>query len=172
MQPSTGPPPADEWPELPPRTDGGDMLTETIVTVFRLNARLTESAQAIAAHGGLTAAWWQVLGGVLDRPRSLPQIARLMGTTRQGVRRVADLLVEHGFGEYEVAPDNARTKVLACTERGRWAIHQLALVQRPWADRLAGELTADDLQTTLRTMRALVRLLEAEGQPQDDPPPH
>lgn len=146
----------------PPHTEAGVTLTDVIVTTFRLNARLMEAAQEMAANGGLTAAWWQVLGGVIDQPRTLPQIARRMGTTRQGVRRVADLLVEHGFGEYRSSPDHARAKVLACTERGHEAIRRIASVQRPWADRLAAELDDEDLATTLRTMHLLVELLEGQ----------
>ncbi len=155
-------PPAEEWPEPPPRTEAGDVLTEVILTTFRLNARLMEAAQDLAARGGLTAAWWQVLGGVLDQPRSAPQIARTMGVTRQGVRRVADLLVEQGFAEWRPSEDHARVKLLACTPRGYWAIRQIAFAQRPFVARIAGQLDLDDLSTTLRTMRALVAVLEAD----------
>lgn len=155
-------PPVEEWPEPPPRTEAGDVLTDVILTTFRLNARLMEAAQHLAAHGGLTAAWWQVLGGVLDQPRSAPQIARIMGVTRQGVRRVADLLVEQGFAEWRPSENHARVKLLACTQRGYWAIRQIAVVQRPFADRVAGELDNDDLSRTLKTMRQLVAVLEAD----------
>jgi DNA-binding MarR family transcriptional regulator len=158
----TATPPVEDWPEPPKRTESGEALTDLILTTFRLNARLMEAAQGLAAHGGLTAAWWQVLGGVLDEPRSLSQIARMMGVSRQGVRRVAELLVDQGFAEYRSSPDHARAKLLACTERGYWAIRQIALVAGPWADRIAGELDADDLATTLKTARDLVAVLETD----------
>ena len=86
-------PPRTDWPEPVPHTEAGAALTEVILTTFRLNARLMEAAQELGANGGLTASWWQVLGGVLDQPRSVAGIARRMGMTRQGVQRVADLLV-------------------------------------------------------------------------------
>ena len=38
--------------------------------------------------------------------------------TRQGVQRVADLLVEHGLAEYQPNPAHRRAKLLACTETG------------------------------------------------------
>lgn len=160
-------PPVEEWPEPPPATEAGDVLTEVILTTFRLNARLLEAAQEMAQHGGLTAAWWQVLGGVLDQPRSAPQIARRMGVTRQGVRRVADLLVEQRFAEWQPSEDHARVKLLACTQRGYWAIRQIAMVQRPFAARIAGALDLEDLSTTLRTMRELVAALETDTFPDD-----
>ena len=90
-----------------------------------------DSAQELAAHGGLTAAWWQVLGGVLDQPRSVADVGRLMGLSRQAVQRVADLLVAHGVAEYRRNPAHRRAKLLACTEAGYWAIRQITLAQRP-----------------------------------------
>lgn len=155
-------PPRARWPEPPARTEAGDVLTELIVTTFRLNGRLMDVAQGLAANGGLTAAWWQVLGGVLDRPRSVAEIGRRMGMTRQGVQRVADLLVERGLAEYRPNPAHRRAKLLACTEAGSWAIRRIALVQRPWADRIGAGPGADELRTALATMQALVAALEAD----------
>ena len=56
-----------------------------------------EVAQGLAAAGGLTAAWWQVLGGVIDEPRTVAESAGGWEVTRQGVQRVADLLVHRGW---------------------------------------------------------------------------
>ena len=92
-------PPREEWPDLPPHTEAGGVLTELILATFRLNGRLMDVAQEMAAEGGITASWWQVLGGVLDQPRSVADIGRLMGMTRQGVQRVADLLVARQLAE-------------------------------------------------------------------------
>jgi hypothetical protein len=50
-------PPRESWPESPPQTEAGARLTDVILTTFRLNARLLEAAQVVAANGGLTAAW-------------------------------------------------------------------------------------------------------------------
>jgi hypothetical protein len=90
----------EDWPDLPPPAEAGAVLTDLILTTFRLNGRLVDIAQEIAGKGGIIAAWWQELGGVLDRPRSVAEIWRLMGMTRQGVQRVADLLVARHFAEY------------------------------------------------------------------------
>lgn len=156
-------PAREDWPEPPPHTEAGQVLTDLIVTTLRLNGRIMEVAQLLAARGGLTAAWWQVLGGVLDQPRSVAEIGRRMGMTRQGVRRVADLLVEHRLAEYRDNPAHRRAKLLACTEAGYWAIRQIALVQHPWADRVGTQVGADRLREALDTMRHLVAVLEAGG---------
>jgi DNA-binding MarR family transcriptional regulator len=153
-------PPRESWPEPPPQTDSGALLTEVILTTFRLNGRLMEVAQEFAVEGGITAAWWQVLGGVLDEPRTVAEIGRRMGMTRQGVQRVADLLVERGLAEYRPNPAHRRAKLLACTEAGYWAIRRIALVVVPWGNRLGAEIGADELRSVLATMQRLVGALE------------
>jgi DNA-binding MarR family transcriptional regulator len=160
--PEAAVPPREDWPDVPPATEAGEVLTELILTTFRLNGRLMDVAQGMAAEGGITAAWWQVLGGVLDHPRSVAEIGRLMGMTRQGVQRVADLLVARNLAEYRPNPAHQRAKLLACTEAGYWAIRRIGRVQRPFADRIGAEVGADELRAALRTMRHLVDALEAD----------
>jgi DNA-binding MarR family transcriptional regulator len=155
-------PPRERWPEPTPHTDAGTLLTDVIIATFQLNGRLMEAAQGLAAEGGITAAWWQVLGGILDRPRSVAEIGRRMGVSRQGVQRVADLLVDRGLAEYRPNPAHRRAKLLACTEPGHWAIRQIALVQRPWADRVGAQLGVEKLQPTLTVMRELVSVLDPD----------
>jgi DNA-binding MarR family transcriptional regulator len=160
-------PPHERWPEPPSHTEAGALLTDVIIATLRLNGRITEVAQQLAAEGGLTAARWQVLGGVLDEPRTVAEIGRRMGMTRQGVQRVADLLVEHDLAEYRPNPAHRRAKLLACTEAGYWAVRRITLAQHPWANRVGAELGADDLQHTLETMRRLTAALEADQASQD-----
>jgi DNA-binding MarR family transcriptional regulator len=159
--PMTGVPPRSEWPEPKPATEAVTALTDLVLTTFRLNARLLEAAEVMAAEGGLTAAWWQVLGGVLDQPRSVADVGRRMGVTRQGVQRVANLLVEHGLAEYRPNPAHRRAKLLACTEAGYWAIRRISLVQHPWADEIGSEIGVSDLRAALATMERLVERLES-----------
>ena len=155
-------PPRERWPDLPPHTEAGQVLTDLILTTFRLNGRLMDAAQEMAAEGGITAAWWQVLGGVLDRPRSVAEIGRLMGMTRQGVQRVADLLVARQLAEYRPNPSHQRAKLLACTETGYWAIRRISLAQRPFADRIGAQVGVDELRAALKIARRLVEVLEAD----------
>jgi DNA-binding MarR family transcriptional regulator len=119
-----------------------------------------EVAQVRAADGDITAAWWQVLGGVLDEPRSVAEIGRRMGMTRQGVQRVADLLVDRGLAEYRPNPAHKRAKLLACTEAGYWAIRRISLNQVPWANRLGAEVGADELRDALATIKRLIAAIE------------
>jgi DNA-binding MarR family transcriptional regulator len=153
-------PPRERWPEPEPITEAGAALTDVILATFRLNGRLMEVAQVRAADGDITAAWWQVLGGVLDEPRSVAEIGRRMGMTRQGVQRVADLLVDRGLAEYRPNPAHKRAKLLACTEAGYWAIRRISLNQVPWANRLGAEVGADELRDALATIKRLIAAIE------------
>ena len=156
-------PPRERWPEPEPASEAGHALTDLIMTLFRLHGQVMDAAQALAAAGGLTAAWWQVIGGVLDEPRTVAEIARRMGMTRQGVQRVADILVELGLAEYRPNPAHRRAKLLACTEAGYWAVRRISLVQHPWARRVGGAVGAADLRAARRVMQALVEVLEDDG---------
>ena len=157
-----GVPPRDEWPDAPTRSEAGDLLTDVVLTIFRVNASLLDAAQGLAAAGGLTAAWWQVLGAIIDEPRSVAEIGRRMGLSRQAVLRVADLLVGDHLAEYQVNPAHKRAKLLACTEAGYWSIRRVALVQRPWADRIAAQLDRDQLLRVRSTLEDLLALLETD----------
>lgn len=153
-------PPREAWPEPPAQVEAGALLTDVILTTFRLNGRLMEAAQEFAVEGGITAAWWQVLGGILDEPRTVAEIGRRMGMTRQGVQRVADLLVERGLAEYRPNPAHRRAKLLACTEAGYWAIRRISLAVVPWGNRIGAEIGAEELRSALATMQRLVAVLE------------
>lgn len=163
MSGATGAPPRESWPEPEPASAAGEALTDLIITSFRLHGRLMEAAQTMAAEGGLTAAWWQVLGGVLDEPRTVSEIGRRMGMTRQGVQRVADVLVDRGLAEYRPNPAHRRAKLLACTEPGYWAIRQVSMAQHPWAERISAGLGADRLRAAEATLHDLAATLEDEA---------
>jgi DNA-binding MarR family transcriptional regulator len=154
-------PPREDWPDPAPQDEAGALLTEMVLTTFRLNARVLEAAQALAAAGGLTAAWWQVLGGVLDEPRTVAEVSRRMGVTRQGVLRIADLLVERGLAEYVPNPGHRRARLLACTEAGYWAVRQVSVVTHPWSDRVGSLIGASELRSAVETMQRAVEVLEA-----------
>jgi DNA-binding MarR family transcriptional regulator len=153
-------PPRADWPEVPPASPAGAALTEVILATFRLNGLLMGAAQDLAAAGEVTASWWQVLGGILDRPRTVAEVARRMGMTRQGVQRVADLLVERGLADYRDNPAHRRAKLLAPTEAGFWAVRRISLVQHPWADGIGGAVGAEELANALEVMRKLIATLE------------
>jgi DNA-binding MarR family transcriptional regulator len=145
-------------------SEASELLSATALTASRLNGQFLEVAEGLARPVGLTAAWWQVLGAIAHDPLPVADIARAMGMTRQGVQRIADLLVEKGLAEYRPNPAHRRAKLLRLTPDGRAAIGQIAPGHQDLADRLVAELgpaaTRESLEALQRLSAALERLSE------------
>ncbi len=115
----------------------------------------------LARPVGLTAAWWQVLGAVLREPLPVASIAREMGTTRQSVQRIADLLVTRGMAEYRPNPSHRRAKLVAPTQAGLDAVSALEPTHAAAAARLVEAMGRDELDAALDSMRRLTSALDA-----------
>jgi DNA-binding MarR family transcriptional regulator len=145
------------------RSPAGDALTEIVLATFALNGRLLAAAERLARPAGLTAARWQVLGAVLREPRTVADIARVMGLARQSVQRLADLLVEQGLAELRENPAHRRAKLLAATDAGLAAVRRIHPDQVAWTHRITEGLDASLLEQALETMEELLRRLDADG---------
>src|SRR5271170_4594915 len=93
-----------------PHTKAGKAFTELILEIFRFNGRLLAAGDRLAKPLGLTSARWQVLGAIEEGPLPVAQIARNMGLARQNVQRLADVLQEEGFVQYNPNPDHQRAR--------------------------------------------------------------
>ncbi|MFD5342674.1 MarR family winged helix-turn-helix transcriptional regulator [Streptomyces anulatus] len=144
-----------------------ELLSRAALTVFRLNGQFLSVADELARPGGLTSAWWQVLGAVLVEPLPVAGIARAMGITRQSVQRIADLLVGRGLAEYVENPAHRRAKLLRVTEAGREAVSRIGPPHAEFAARLVAEMGAEELGEAVlvleRLSGAVERLTAAEG---------
>ncbi|MGC5535528.1 MarR family winged helix-turn-helix transcriptional regulator [Streptomyces sp. SR-10] len=138
-----------------------ELLSRTAVTVFRLNGQFLSVADELARPGGLTAAWWQVLGAVTRESLPVAGIARAMGITRQSVQRIADLLVGRGLAEYAENPAHRRAKLLRATEAGREAVSRIGPPHAEFAARLAGELGVEGLGEAVRVLERLSEVLDS-----------
>ncbi|MFI6924888.1 MarR family winged helix-turn-helix transcriptional regulator [Nonomuraea spiralis] len=139
--------------------DAAELLSGLALASFRLNGQFLHVAEELAKPAGMTAAWWQVLGAVLGEPLPVAGIARVMGMTRQGVQRIADLLVERGLAEYHPNPAHRRAKLLQPTDAGREAISKIVPGHRAFADRLVAELGPETARTTLAALTHLTSTL-------------
>ncbi len=135
------------------RTPGGDAVTDLLLLTFRLNGAFLAAADGIAAPSGLTAAKWQVLGSVTRSHKSVSQIAREMGLTRQSVQRIANVLCGEKMIEFLDNPKHQRAKLVAATTVGVDAIRDLAQRQFRWSNDVAQEFEAEDLQATVRVLQ-------------------
>jgi DNA-binding MarR family transcriptional regulator len=149
--------------EALPQNAEGAALTALILLVFRLNGRLLEAAERMAEAGGLTAARWQVLGGTLDEPRPVAEIARRMGLTRQSVQRLANVLVAEGFATWKPNPRHRRAKLLEATPEAYAAIRLVAARQHPWSNAVGVAVGVAPLEQAAATLQAVLEAIEAEA---------
>lgn len=138
------------------------LLSGSALTTFRLNGQFLSAAESLTRPAGITAAWWQVLGAVLREPLPVAGIARAMGTTRQSVQRIADLLVDRGLAAYDTNPAHRRAKLLTPTGEGRDAIARIRPQHARFAALLCEELGGEEeFGKVLETLERLSRALDA-----------
>jgi DNA-binding MarR family transcriptional regulator len=152
--------------EPPPRTPAGDAFTALLGQVVGLTRRFTTVGEALAKPAGQTLARWLVLETIQDRPATVAEIARTLHLARQGVQRLADLLVRDGLAVYEDNPAHRRAKLLRLTPLGHTALRTIQTAQAAWADALGAELGQADLQ---QASIVLDRVLQALQKPELSP---
>jgi DNA-binding MarR family transcriptional regulator len=145
------------------RTTSGQAFTGLILEVFRLNGRLLSAGDALTRPVGQTSARWQVLGALAEHRRTVADIARRMGLTRQSVQRTADLLEAHGLVSYADNPAHRRAKLAILTARGRATLDAITTRQIEWANRIASRVAEDDLQHATHTLEQVRRAMDTSG---------
>lgn len=138
----------------------GARLRDLMLEVFRLNGALLRHGAALTAPLGQTQARWQVIGAVAEATRTVPQIARRMGMTRQGVQRVTDLLVDEGIIALVRNPDHVRSPLLRLTPKGRQLEQKLGNGGARWSESMAAGMSARDLEKAVTVIRDVVRRLD------------
>src|ERR671910_640641 len=130
----------------------------------RLVEDVLECAGALRRYGdALTRPLGQreVRGAVLSvlsgGARTVPQVARRLGVTRQSVQRVANLLAAEGLIESVTNPENARSPLFCLTERGERVLAAITATVDPWLHRVGEELSLDDLRQARVALAVLMR---------------
>ena len=144
----------------PSRTPAGEAFTTLLGQVIGLTRRFTTAGEALAKPAGQTLARWLVLETIQDRPATVAQIARSIVLARQGVQRLADVLVRDGLAVYEANPRHRRAKLLRITPQGRRALRTIQTAQAAWADALGAELGQADLQRASIVLDQVVQALQ------------
>lgn len=138
----------------------GNVFTELILEVFRLNGLLLEAGDRLTHPVGLSSARWQVLGIVEHQPTPVAQVARSMGLTRQSVQQTADALANDGFITYTNNPHHRRAKLMTITPKGRKALDYIQQRQIDWANQVSETLSLEALNTAITVLRQLEERLE------------
>jgi DNA-binding MarR family transcriptional regulator len=145
-----------------PRGDAaaGRALTDLVLEVFRLNGRLLAAGDRLVRPVGQTSARWQVLGAVMLVQRTVSQIAREMGLTRQSVQRTADRLEADGLVTYAENPANRRAGLVTLSPRGKSILDWILREEKTWSDELGAPLGETRIRAALRVIRSLRQALE------------
>lgn len=147
-----------------------EALTEIMLEIFRLNARLLEKGNQMVTPLGMTSARWQVLGAIAlsGKAVSCPQIAAAMGVTRQGAQKQLNLALDDQLVTAHDNPRNFRSPLYELTTAGNEAYGKAMALQAVWSKALARGITLSDWQTTLTVLRELDARLRSTPLPKEE----
>jgi DNA-binding MarR family transcriptional regulator len=139
-------------------TNNAALLPLIAADIFELAGRFRDNGEAIAQTVGQTQARWQVMSAASAGQRTVPQIARRLGVSRQSVQRIADLLVAEDWATFEANPDHRGSPYLVLNKRGSAALAKLTTAAAAYHTRLAHHLSGTDVVAIHRGLR---RVLDA-----------
>lgn len=138
----------------------GQVFTEIVLEIFRLNRALLDAGDVLTAPAGLSSARWQVLGVVEHGPVTVADVARRMGLTRQSVLEAANALAAEGFVDWHDNPRHRRAKLMRLTAKGRRAMKVVTRRHAEWANAIGRAHDRGALRAALHTLRSLSERLE------------
>ena len=141
-----------------------DKLTTLSLAIFRLNGQLVEWGNHFSRPHGLTTARWQVLGAIAmaPHPPNVPQIATVMGVSRQGVLKQINLLVDEGLVQPLSNPTHRRSPLYALTPKGQAAYDALIVRWDGHAQKMAAGFNTADLDAAVKVLSMMSRLYDRE----------
>jgi DNA-binding MarR family transcriptional regulator len=129
--------------------------TEAGVALFQLLRELETALPLLSrlpvSHGRMALLRSLALRG----PRTLSELARERGVSRQGVQRLAEALESQGLARSTPDPSRPRAKRLELTEAGLAAYRELAQQEARELNARAAGLAPADLRTAARVLRLL-----------------
>ena len=137
--------------------------------IASLLEEIIASARAMEAEYGKfaleaqqTRARWQFMEAA-SPGRTVSQIARRLGTSRQAVQRIADVLVESGMARFAPNPDHRRSPIVRLTDGGTECLRRLRRRREQWerdlGENLEAELESPEIETAVHALRALRAML-------------
>ena len=133
--------------------------------VYRRVARLVEQDEQVS---GLSVGVRNVLDQLRrDGDRTVPQLARAQDLSRQYTQRMVDQAATDGLVELAPNPAHRRSRLVRLTPAGTAAITSVIDRELSLLTRVGGDLTAAELDGTLRVLhhmdQALIALEEESG---------
>ncbi|MFK4808783.1 MarR family winged helix-turn-helix transcriptional regulator [Devosia sp. ZW T5_3] len=144
-------------------TSLGNIFSELVVEIFRLNGLAIAAGDALAEPAGLSSARWQILGVVDHGAAPVAHLARSMGLSRQAAQQTADTLEREGFVEWAPNPHHKRAKLVSITTKGREALQVVERRHAAWANQIASHLGEQTLMTALTAMRDTRKAMDTKS---------
>lgn len=135
-------------------------LGQTILAVRRLFHVLAGAAERSHADLGLTASMCAVMEVLHGRgPRTVPQVAREKGVSRQHIQTVVNALLAAGLVECLDNPDHLRSPMVNLSAAGTRAYEAIRRRESRLLADMAKRIPGSDLEVTLNTLNAMEKEL-------------
>jgi DNA-binding MarR family transcriptional regulator len=130
--------------------------------VTSLSSTLRRAGEVVHGQGGLTAVQRELLSQLLDDgPRTVPDVARSRGVSRQNVQTVVNALAARGLLQSAANPRHRRSARIELTPSGRSTALDIRRREGQVAADLVPDIDAADLDRAAETLRRLQALLTA-----------
>ena len=140
-------------------------LGQTILAVRRLFHVLAGAAERSHADLGITASMCAVMEVLHGRgSRTVPQVAREKGVSRQHIQVVVNALLAAGLVECRDNPDHLRSPMVALSRSGVQAYEAIRRRETRLLSDLAKRIPGADLKVTLNTLNAMETGLNRLGE--------
>jgi DNA-binding MarR family transcriptional regulator len=141
----------------------GLLFTEIVLELFKLGGFLVSEGDQMGQEYGITSARWKILGALFlaGEPQTVPQIARRMGLTRQGVQRLVDAMQKDGLLLFSTNPDHKRAKLIDLTDIGRDVFLKLDEKQSKQAITHSSNLSQEELETALSVLKKISAAIDS-----------
>ena len=138
-----------------------DPWAQFVLSIFKLNGLIMQAGDNITQPIGQSSARWQVLSRAFE-PQTVAHMARDMGHARQGVQRIADILVQEKLLVYKDHPTDQRTKLLHLTPSGLKVLETIDMRRMEWSKQIMNKLELKQLIEVTNALEELGETLEVE----------
>lgn len=141
-------------------TAAGLAYSHLVLELLRTNARLVMTGDKLAREFGLTAARWLVMGAIRDDAKSISEIARDRGLTRQSVQEIVNGMMHQRLVTLVTSPRDRRAKMVALTIKGVALFSKLTKRWAQQANRISRSFAKRELAIALDVVRRMRTGLE------------
>ena len=148
-------------------TPQGQRITKIRTLLFQINAQIDESISLLMDFTDLTRSQWFIINAVHPdygdgKPRTIPQIARARGLTRQAVSKSVEQLIEKGWLKLVDNPDHKKSKLVELTNFGKYAADVSVNRQKRRANMWGESISIEDLDKVIDVMETLLKRHDPE----------